>query len=416
MKTPFPYQIIGAQHLSSRRRALLFDDMGLGKTLQAIMACAEVSPSPHVTVVAPASVVPVWEDAFTREWPRFDNPRILVLSYERLTRNPELTEGTQILIADEAHYCKTTNAKRSKAVKAVADKAEYAWGLTGTPVMNHLGELYNLLRIFAPPSVAEFRGELQFWERYTFVRETDWGPKPTGRRNVDELRKRMYPYVLRRRKDEVLADLPPIRWGEIGVRAPAMEGVTEDQQVGMRKAMAALELGHQPPVDESQVTTRRLIEVAKAKPLADFLRDELTDGDHKIVVFGWFNEALDIVEEELSKFGVMRLSGGAAPAHRAKAVKEFQENGKVRVFVGQILAAGTGLTLTAAYNVVFIGLDWVPTNNAQAAMRVHRIGQEEPVLIRTANLIGSIDDVVQEVLSRKTRDILALWEQDDDAA
>lgn len=162
-------------------------------------------------------------------------------------------------------------------------------------------------------------------------------------------------------------------------------------------------------------TTRRWLEVAKAKPLADYLKDELKNSpaDHKIVIFGWFNEALNIIEDELQEFGVCRISGSSNKAARAAAVSDFQ-SGSERVFVGQILAAGSSITLTAANQLVFLGLDWVPGNNAQAAKRVRRRGQTRSVLIRTATLLGTLDGVVQEVVARRTKDIMSVWTDEEE--
>lgn len=421
MKTPDPYQIEGAQFLASRKRACLFDEMGLGKTLQAIVATAIVRPSPSVRVVCNASAVPVWEMAFEQEWMRFSDLRFNIMSYEgcvKYMRDPHTRDTLfDVLICDEAHYVKNQKAKRSQAVEQLAKRAEYAWGMTGTPALSNLGEMYNLLRLFAPDSIKDIKSEMEFWQRYTYVRDTEYGPKPTGRRNVAELKARIKGHVLRRvdGEDGIDLHLPPVRWGDIALRGPDVP-LSDGDADRLRQAAALIEIGGVPSAHEtSMTTTRRWLEVAKAKPLADYLKDELKNSpaDHKIVIFGWFNEALNIIEDELQEFGVCRISGSSNKAARAAAVSDFQ-SGSERVFVGQILAAGSSITLTAANQLVFLGLDWVPGNNAQAAKRVRRRGQTRSVLIRTATLLGTLDGVVQEVVARRTKDIMSVWTDEEE--
>jgi len=378
-----------------------------------VLAASMVSPSPSIKVVCNASAVSVWENEFDQQWVLFDRPQIEVMSYDKwVTRMKDKSARDfrcDVMIGDEVHYAKNETTQRAIALELVANRATYAWGLTGTPALNNNAEMYNLLRIFAPGALEGIRSKYEFWTRYSYVRDTEWGPKPTGFKNMAELRARLKGHVLRRTEDEVNLNLPPVRWGEIALRAPGVE-LSDKDVARIRQAMGTVEVGGAPREDESLSRTRRLIEVAKAKPLAAYLKDELasTGPDHKLVIFGWFNEALNIIEDELRPFGVCRIAGSTSKAARAAAVHDFQ-NGSDRVFVGQILAAGASITLHAANQLVFLGLDWVPGNNAQAARRVRRRGQKRPVLIRTATLLGTLDPIVQEVVARKTKDILSVW-------
>lgn len=417
MKTPDPYQIEGAEFLAARKRAGLFDDMGVGKTLQAVIAASIVDPSPTIEVVCNASAVSVWENEFDEEWMLFDKPKIDIVSYDgnvkRMKDKKYREQRPTILIGDEVHYAKNEDAQRSRALEIAVNRAEYAWGLTGTPAMNNNAEMYNLLRLFAPGALKGIGTKYQFWTRYSYVRDTEWGPKPTGYKNVPELRDRLKGHVLRRTEEEARLNLPPVRWGDIALRGDSVP-ISDAEAARMRQAVATIEVGGVPKEVDSTTSTRRLLEIAKARPLAHYLKDELssTKPDHKLVIFGWFNDALDIIEDELQEFGVCRISGSTSKAARGAIVNDFQ-TGSDRVFVGQILAAGASITLTASNNLVFLGLDWVPGNNAQAARRVRRRGQRRPVLIRTATLLGTLDGVVQEVVARKTKDMLSVWEKEE---
>ena len=414
-----PYQTEGADFLASRSRALLLDEMGVGKTLQAVMAAAIVERA-HVRVICPAIAVPVWERNFRDEALRFSKtPKLEVMSYERAV-SQKVASSPDVFICDEAHFIKTVSAKRSAFVQANARNAQFAWGLTGTPMPNNQGELYNLLRVFAPLSLEAgdnwpaIRSELAFWQRYAHVRETDWGPKPTGKKNVAELRQRIAPFILRRRLADVVKDLPPIRWDRIDLKVSRSAQRDAEYE---RRLQDALDRGEDAlGMDDPQIVTmRRINEVEKAHALAPILAEELEGSgpEHKVVVFGWFTEALDVISTQLAKYGVVGVYGGVSAARKAEAEQKFQ-NESARVFVGQIIAAGTAITLTASNDLVFLGQDWVPANNAQAAMRVYRRGQKRGVRIRSTNLVGSVDDVVQGTLMRKTRDLLAFWENDND--
>lgn len=414
MKTPDPYQVDGANFLASRKRAGLFDEMGVGKTLQAVIAASIVAPSPRVKVVCNASAVSVWESEFSEHWMLFDRPDIEVMTYDgcvKRLRTMQRPSPHTVLICDEAHYVKNETTQRAAAVERMVQTADYAWGLTGTPALNNNAEMHNLLKLFAPGALAGIRTKYEFWNRYSYVRDTEWGMKPYGYKNVAELRQRLHGHVLRRTTEDAGINLPPVRWGDIALKAPIL--LKDEDAAKLRRAMETIEVGGVPPATDSLTSTRRLIEVAKAKPLAAYLKDELasTRSDHKIVIFGWFNDALDIMQDELEEFGVCRISGATLPRVRKQIVEEFQ-TGRPRVFVGQILAAGASITLTAANQLVFLGLDWVPGNNAQAAKRVVRRGQERKVLIRTATLLGTLDGVVRDVVTRKTKDLLSVWKEE----
>jgi SWI/SNF-related matrix-associated actin-dependent regulator 1 of chromatin subfamily A len=399
----FTYQLSGYAWLAGRPRALLADEPGLGKTAQAIVA-ADAACAEQVCVVAPASVVANWRREIER-WSLglwdYD-----ILSYDAAVRRGLPKADTYII--DEAHYAKTLSAKRTKVLIGAGSPlhdAARVWALSGTPAPNHVGELYSWLAFFRAHEGLSYR---KFLDRYTNWQMTDFGPKVWGNKKaaMPELQAKLQGVMLRRLKRDVLKDLPAVRWGDISLVGNV--GSFDNQLANNILISDTLPGGD----DEHIASLRRAVGDAKAGPLASFIADELEGSGEKIVVFAWHKSVLDTLEAALAKFGVARIDGGTPSAKRQGIVDRFQADPACRVFLGNIIAAGIGITLTAASSLIFAEMSWTPGDNGQAAMRVHRIGQTQPVLIRTATLRGSIDEAVNAVLARKTKALDQLYEKE----
>lgn len=419
MTALYPYQADGVGFLAGASRALLADEPGLGKTIQAIRA-ADATDARNVLVICPASVRENWR----REILRFSERKwdFHVVSYDQATRGQvAMTPDTVIL--DEAHYLKNRKAKRTQAVygkkcdgqSGIIAGAERVWALTGTPSPNDPSELWPLCNALFPDVVNGTQGWWGFVRRYCKTIDTPFGMKIVGGKNLEKLRAAMAPHMLRRKKADVLTDLPPIRFDTLPL-SPAgglkdlrqLESDDETRTV-VTKVLKAIESGEEPPVAEVS-RLRRLIGLAKVKPVADFIADELDGGTGKVVVFAHHKDVMEGLAAALERFGVTGISGKTASLDRQKAVDRFQTDDGCRVFVGQINAAGTGITLTAASDVVFAESSWVPADNSQAAMRCHRIGQSESVLVRFAMLQGSLDEAIQQAVERKTAMLAELFD------
>lgn len=438
----FPYQVEGAKFLATVKRGLLADEMGLGKSAQAISACDEVGAD-YVVVVCPASLRENW----VREFKKFArrNFKLDVRSYDRVARG-ELSgvEEIDVLILDEAHYLKSKTAKRTKAifgekcdgVGGLVERAKHVFCLTGTPTPNNPSELWPMLRAVMPKAISKAVIEnykltdivhdpddprrfdkmmkpMAYWpfvEKFCVTQDTGFGIKIIRGKNLPELKQRIAPFILRRKKDEVLKDLPPIRfdtlaldgeinstWRKVGPEIDKIRGVLAAEGVAGLKAIA-------PHVAQ----LRRVTGMAKATAAVEWIIEQLEGGIEKLVVFAHHRDVIDCLLFGLGGFHVTCVHGGTDSESRQAAVDEFQD-GKVQVFIGQIQAAGTGLTLTAASDVLFVESSWVPAENEQAAMRVHRIGQRNACLIRFAMLAGSIDEDIQRAVMRKTQDISRLF-------
>jgi SWI/SNF-related matrix-associated actin-dependent regulator 1 of chromatin subfamily A len=455
----FPYQREGVAWLATRKRAVLGDEMGLGKTPTAIRAAASVACS-RIIVLTPASMIEVWRAEFSRwgcggqrivapqapgEVP-VTGPVACVVSYDRAKlpamRNALLACRWDVLICDEAHFLKNRTSARARSVLGpnldeaggLLSACTRAWGLTGTPMPNSADELWPLLRAFGPEALMLDGRLMPYWTwRRRYCVEVPLGntnrTKIVGVRHAEELRERVRRVMLRRKKAEVLKDLPPIReaeialgWRDYGKAAAALAVAEPGDMARLRDLAGEVERAGGDPdkaaaklleaaSDESTSRLRRLVAALKAMALGALLRDEMEGGSEKLVVFGWHRLTTNILLEDLRPFGAVVVDGRTPQAQRKEAVDRFQADPACRVFIGQIQAAGTGLTLTAASDLVFAELSWVPAENAQAAMRVHRINQHRPVLVRYATLAGTIDEAVVRTLVRKSRDIASIIEQ-----
>lgn len=435
-----PYQRDGALWLASARRRYLADDPGLGKSLQAITAADKVKAT-RVLVVCPASVVPVWAAEF-RKWQAIDRkitvvdrPKVLdtldykgvtICSYERaeMVSRHLATGRVHVLIVDEAHFLKTRTAKRTRRIlplkgEALVSRADYAWFLSGTPAPNNPSEIWPVLRSCFPEVILDRHGKpMDFWafaQRYCNVVNTGFGMQIKGGKRLDELRQRIAPVFLRRRVAEVLQDLPDMMWHDLPVAATMPEmGDTENAALVRRleKAIDAGEWGKVEQLAAELGSYRRLVGLAKVDGVVSVLKDELDSGAvQKVVLWAWHRDVMGALALALADYGVESITGDTSPERRRTAVENFQSKPSIRVFIGQIRAAGTGLTLTAAHEEVFIEQSWSPMDNVQAAKRCHRIGQTRPVRVRVAYAAGSIDERIATALREKAEVIGRLFDE-----
>lgn len=448
----FDYQRTGASFLATRGGGLLFDEQGLGKTPQAIRA-ADLASAIRIIVVCPAAVKENWRREFLRfsRRPRrvdvvfgkshaFDpTADVVVINYDLLTDRRVLSalrrHGADTVIFDEAHLLKNPTAGRTRAALGIGctgrngliEGVPRVYALTGTPAPNHVGELWSILRAIAPEAITLVPGGYPlsqggFTARYCKTVETPFGAKIVGGQNLPELRARLSAFALRRKKLDVLPELPPFR-----VEVTALSSADAAARIarataatpGAADLIAAL---RNAGTDEDAVTTalaqaaphmttlRRMTGILKAPLVADLVSADLDGGMDKVVVFAVHRDVVSTLRETFAARGYrpVVIDGSTSAKARQEAIDAFQTDPAVRVFIGNVTAAGTGITLTAASNLVFAELSWVPAENAQAAMRVHRIGQARSVLVRISALPGTVDEVVANTVRRKTRAISQL--------
>lgn len=310
----------------------------------------------------------------------------VVRSYEQIVAG-DVPPDVKIDIAvfDEAHYLKNPSAKRTKAcLSIVADTRLF---LTGTPVVNRPMDLFPILS-----SCGMKMDRTAFGKRYCggHLVQIGWKPRKfawdfSGASHTDELNAALRASVMvRRTKAEVLTELPEKTRQVIELDIPDGESVALKDAVkrmfdGMESA--AENLSELKRIAFNELAAARL-DIARNKlpHVIEFVKD-LLEEEEKVVVFAHHREIIEALQEGLADYVPVKLYGGMTDAQKDYAVRAFQTNPKCRVFIGQIQAAGTGLTLTAAHTVVFAELDWVPGNVTQAEDRCHRIGQHDPVRV-----------------------------------
>lgn len=432
-------------------QALLADEMGLGKSAQVIIGC-DLTAAFNILIVCPAAVRINWDREFHRFSPMDrpcniilkgkDTPRpgVNIISYDLLAneklRKALMAVQWDVLVMDEAHFCKERSAKRTKALyghnkhPGIMHSAKRTWRLTGTPAPNNASELFTHLK----SAGIEKRPYWDFVYDFCAGFESDFGYKITGHKNTEKLKSLLGQFMLRRKKDEVMTQLPPIvfqnvtverseveldpwfyeNWKPIGV--PAFLENMKNIDSALKTGLESIKTGHHHTSEDSikllesfsksTSTLRRYIGLAKLPRVIEMIEEDLASGAiDKLVIFAVHQQVIEQARTALRKYGAVTLYGGTPTSKRQLHIDKFQNDPKCRVFIGQIIAAGTGITLTKAHEVAFIEADWVPANNAQAAMRCHRVGQTKPVRVRFFSCAGSVDEDVMRVVVHKTREI-----------
>ena len=421
----YPHQIEGVAFLLGRRRAILADDMGLGKTRQAIVSLRHTAPDGPYLVVCPASVKRNWAREIAIAAPdttthvieksaeRYADQTWVIVNYDILSKHIDALarQPWAGLVFDEAHYLKNHRSIRSRLARQLADrvKAGRAAGpapvylLTGTPLTNRPRDLFVLLQLVEHPLGRSF---LSFAKRYCAAERNEYGWQTRGASNLEELTVQLHGVMLRRSKDQVLA-LPPKLRTWLPVEVPKGTGVRD-----MRKVIELL-IGTREVAPGSSIDDRRLrgrllhavtvaretLAAAKVDSTIDFVTGAVEQGE-KVIVFSCFEEAIQKLAKQFAGSSVL-LTGKIPAGHRQTLVDRFQQDEGVRVFLGNIIAAGIGINLTAATQVVFNDLDWVPANHWQAEDRAYRIGQTRTVNVTYMVAAGTIDDFVRGVLEKK---------------
>ena len=418
----YGHQRTGITFLLARQRAILADDMGMGKSRQAIVALRESAPDGNLLIVCPASVKLNWRreirliepDATVDVIDGGSKPaaigRWTVVNYDLLGRGAAwVGQATWAgAIVDEAHYIKNDSQRTKHVLRLLgigdglpADAGpDVVYLLTGTPMSSRPRDLFNLLKAVRHPLAASF---YSYAVRYCAATRNDFGLDSNGASNLEELAEIVSGVLLRRTKDEAL-DLPPkVRtWQPVTISSP---------QVGTLEARALDYLNENPArsgptwVQFLGLLNRARHELALAKiPATIAAVRERLDADEKVVVFTGYTGVVSAVMEALGSAAVS-ITGSDSAAARQQATDALQTDPSVRVLVGNLHAAGVGITLTAATHVIFNDLDWVPGNHWQAEDRIYRIGQTRPAFVTYLYVPETLDDFVAALLEAKARNI-----------
>jgi SNF2 family DNA or RNA helicase len=445
------YQLDGIHWLDRLRNmhlnGILADDMGLGKTLQAIIALTRYQkdyPNQRSLVVCPTSLVYNWKEEFAKFNPKLKvlpidgNPNhrkklltdvneydIIITSYTLLQKDIEIYKNVIFgyVILDEAQHIKNRGTRNAQSVKMV--NAAHRLILTGTPIENSLDELWSLFDFLMPGLLSTYD---RFIEKYIRHSQTS-----TMGKNLDVLRAKVSPFILRRMKKDVLHDLPPV--SEIVYHCHLSEIQQELYRSYAASAREELsQLVKKEGFDRVQIhvlaTLTRLKQIcchpaifAKDKPesgdsakyemLIELLQT-LMDGKHKTVIFSQYTRMLNIMREDLQKQGIRFEYLDGSSKNRLSIVKKFNEDENIPIFLVSLKAGGSGLNLVGADTVIHYDMWWNPAVENQATDRVHRIGQKNMVSSYKLITLNTIEEKILELHNRKQGLVKDVVSRDED--
>lgn len=432
------YQKEGIEWLERLRKmhlnGILADDMGLGKTLQAITAITqyqESSENKTSLVVCPTSLIYNWQEEFSKFNPKIstlviDGPPqqrkkllkkitdfdLVITSYTLLQKDIETYKSHSFgyAILDEAQHIKNRGTRNAKSVKMV--NADHRLILTGTPIENSLEELWSLFDFLMPGLLCSYQ---RFVEKY--LRNNNYN----GNEQVEELRRRVSPFILRRMKSDVAKDLPPI--SNILYHCQLTDLQEQLYQSYLKSAKDELtELVKKEGFEKVQMhvlaTLTRLKQIcchpaifakekaesgdsAKYEMLMELLQS-LIESQHKTVIFSQYTKMLNIIRQDLEKQGLKFCYLDGSTKNRLSIVKKFNEDPTIPIFLVSLKAGGSGLNITGADTVIHYDMWWNPAVENQATDRVHRIGQTQSVSSYKLVTLNSIEEKILNLQNRKS--------------
>lgn len=422
-KTLIPFQQEGVLKLVARKHNLLADEMGLGKTIQAIVLINSLQLH-RILIVCKASIKRNWKNKL-EEWltsarviqiidkkTEFisDLTEVVIINYDLISHSYMHQQLTSIewdlIICDEAHNIKNMNAQRTKAVLAkggLVHHAKRTLMMTGTPILNRPIELYPILKVLAPLVIAPYSDYWRYAKRYCDAFEDGFTLNVKGASNIEELNKKLRQhYMIRRLTKEVEVELPKKRYEmvfidstkEIQDRLKILADPTRKDFKYYTGGIGAAELA----------TLRRETAEQKVNTHLATIKEYVESTD-KIVIFAYHRSIIETLTKELESYGVVQLHGGCSQNARSNAIRDFQNNSKTKVFIGQIDAAGEGVDglQEVCNNALFVEWSWVPGAIEQACKRLHRIGQRKPVLLRFLVWADSIEEHMMRVALDKVK-------------
>jgi SWI/SNF-related matrix-associated actin-dependent regulator 1 of chromatin subfamily A len=437
-----PFQEEAAKFALSRNRSYLALDPGLGKTPIAAVIAQTLfeEESQCFFYLCPPFLARNTEAEFQKWAPklitkRFDSKNTTVESHvfdvliipDSVINREEIQAFIQFmtyslkkagaeltLFVDEAHRFKNGVAGRTKALfgsserKGIADHFDKIVYLSGTPMPNRPIELFSVLNHSAPQTIHNM-SLFDYGRRYCSGFQNQWGWDFSGASHLKELVSQVIgTFMLRYKKADVLKDLPlkteemVIIGDKLTPRLTRLDSAIlkkfspEDLMKGQIETKLDTETLH-------LMTYRKELGIAKVQAAAEFIKYYLEETDENLLVFAIHKEVIASLEKALSKWSPLVITGSTRMELRHALVQKFQTDQKSRLFIGNIQAAGTGLTLTKASRVIFAEFSWVPADNDQASDRAHRIGQQDNVFVQYLVYKNSVDKAVIETILRKKR-------------
>ena len=422
------YQKLGVKWLSMLDKygfgGILADDMGLGKTLQTIaFLSSHIDDESRVLILAPASLIYNWQDEFQRFAPQLDvavvygsksereailarGHQILVTSYASFRQDAESYQEAKqydYLILDEAQVMKNSQTKIAQQLREF--EVGNCFALSGTPIENNLAEIWSIFQIILPGLLP---GKLEF-----------------GKWTAQQVARSIKPFVLRRKKEEVLQELPDL------IEVNVLNELTDSQKAiylaQLQQMQASISGATEAEINRrkieilSGITRLRQIcdtpklfmetyqgDSGKLESLRDLLL-QLKEGQHRVLIFSQFRDMLDLIEEDLEELGISsyKLTGSTPASQRQTMTRAFNA-GSRDAFLISLKAGGVGLNLTGADTVILVDLWWNPAVEAQAISRAHRMGQTQKVEFFRLITKGTIEEKIQALQETKKNLVTAV--------
>lgn len=432
------YQVVGVEWLYNIYKCgfggILADEMGLGKSIQLIYFIKELlkeKPDSKILIIAPTSLVYNWNNEFNKfgselkykvfaenkakrqeELSHIENTNILITTYGLIREDKEYYEkiNFEIIAIDEAQNIKNNMAQVTKIIKLLKGNAKFA--LTGTPLENSILELWSIFDFIMPGYLAS---SLTFSKKYGIKNVDEESIKV-----LDNLKKQINPFILRRKKKDVVKELPDkienniyielnkeqkkIYLAELEKTKARIEELLSEEGMFNKSRIEILKLItklRQICIDPSLVYENYTGKTSKIEELIPMIKDIIANG-HKILLFSTFKTAIDIVNRELTNNDISCyvIDGSVTSKKRIKLVDKFN-NDNTNVFLITIKAGGTGLNLTSADVVIHLDLWWNPQAENQATDRAHRIGQKKTVEVIKLICKGTIEERILELQNKK---------------
>jgi len=427
LKKLYSYQKLGVKFLVNKKRVLLADEMGLGKTIQSLIACEMLNCNEGVLIVCPNNVKFIWAEEIEK-WLKkkdyqvfnsnksitFENKKYNIINYEglRLEKFSFLRKKCwSALILDEAHKIKNRKALRTLAVKK--NKNKYCFALTGTPMPNYPNELWSILNVLYPKIYTSY---WRFFNEYVdYDVHFQLGFKIIkGAKNTNKLKKELQSIMIRRKKSQVLSELPPKTYqnwyAELAEKQRKYYNQMKEEMIVQFSNLEVISA----PIVLAQLIRLKQICISpyllkdKTDVFANSIKLEIISDilqeykDDKIVIFSQFSKAIDILENLLQAISIQysKITGDVKDKeHEIKMFHSDLEN--VNVCIGTIQSMGIGIDLSCANYCFFLDKMWTPADNMQAEDRLHRIGQKKNVTIVSLIAKNTIEEYIEKKLKNK---------------
>jgi SWI/SNF-related matrix-associated actin-dependent regulator 1 of chromatin subfamily A len=418
-RPPLNHQKEAIQKLVENKKFILADDMGLGKTTSTVIAALECGAK-KILVICPATLKINWK----REIENYTDRSIsiaegksisldedfVIINYDIIknfhnTKDVDnsklLSASFDLVIIDESHYLKNAQALRTKLINHLVKDIERLWLLTGTPMTSRPIDYYNLLYLVDSPVAKNWMAYvIRYCKGFQFRVKGRKVWNVMGASNLDELRKRTSSQILRRLKENVL-DLPDKIITPVYLKLKSKE---------YEEVMGEYYAWYDKNPEESKSLTVQFTKLTKVRQIiADEkvsqtieIAENIIEQGKKVIIFCNFTDSLNKIADHFKKSAV-KLDGSMSKTQRQKSVDDFQNNESITVFVGNIKAAGVGITLTSAEVVIMNDLSFLPSDHAQAEDRAYRFGQKNNVLVYYPIFDNTIEGIIYDIINNKKK-------------